>query len=35
MQVRQEAVSERVHAGVPLATMRTWTGHSSLAVTSW
>lgn len=32
--LRHVAVSEWVRAGVPLATVRTWAGHSSLAVTS-
>lgn len=32
--LRHVAVSEWVRAGVPLATVRTWAGHSSLSVTS-
>lgn len=32
--LRHVAVSEWVRAGVPLATVRTWAGHSSLAMTS-
>ncbi|MCT1867710.1 tyrosine-type recombinase/integrase [Dermabacter sp. p3-SID358] len=32
--LRHVAVSEWVRAGVPLATVRTWVGRSSLAVTS-
>lgn len=32
--LRHVAVSEWVRAGVPLATVRTWAGHSSLAVAS-